>query len=295
MEPSKSSHKKPAHDLLLTHENKVYWPDGTTKGELLHYYQTIAPIILPYLKGRPETLHRYPSGTQGVDFYQRNLDPKAPDWLKTCMVEHEGVPHRYLLIEDEDSLLYAINLGCIDLHPWGSRVGHLQTPDYMVIDLDPEHSLSFDATVEVALAFHGLFEELKLPNYCKTSGAHGLHIYLPLKKKETFEAVRLRARSYCEEVHRRLPELTTLTRSVAKRGKTVYLDEQQNSFGHSLAAPYCVRPQPGATVSTPLEWKEVKAGLDPKAFTIHTVPARCKSLGDLFLPVIHPSDKRASS
>lgn len=271
---------------VLTHLEKIFWKEsGLTKGDLIRYYEEISPVLLPHLKMRPETLLRYPSGVEGDHFYQRNLDAAAPEWLSSCIVVHEGKEHRYLVVNTLEDLLYAINLGCVDLHPWSCSVDHWDAPDYMVLDLDPE-KIAFKAVVEVAQAFHDLLEPLGIPHVCKTSGATGLHIYLPLERLYTYAQSREMARHLCEQVHQRLPKITTLERSLAKRAGTVYLDYVQNSFSHSLAAVYCVRPRPGAPVSTPLHWEEVRSDLNPLSWTMETTPARIRSEGDLFAPVL---------
>ena len=282
MSKEKNNPSKP----LLTHLEKVYWPDeGYTKGDLIHYYQTIAPFILPYLKDRPETLRRFPDGIEGEEFYQKNVDDRLPEWMPTAPVRHQDKEYHYLMISDIDSLLYTINLGCIDLNPFNSRIQHLNYPDYLVIDLDPEN-IEFDAVIETALTFHALFNEYEIPCYCKTSGATGLHLYVPTGAKYTYEQVKWLAELLAHQVLERLPKITSLERSPSKRQKKVYLDYLQNNFGQTMAAPYSVRPRPHAPVSTPLEWSEVKPGLDPTSFTMITMPKRLEKKGDLFLPVL---------
>lgn len=273
-------------DLQLTNQDKVFWPkEKYTKGNLLEYYRSMSRTILPYLKDRPESLHRFPNGIKAADFYQKNMDDQLPDWVPSVRIQHSQEVINYLMISNEKTLLYAINLGCIDLNPFNSRVENLENPDYLVIDLDPE-DISFDRVVETALTFYELLSHHDIPCYCKTSGATGLHIYLPLKAKYPYETVRQFAQLLAEMVHQQLPRFTSLERNPSKRQKKVYLDYLQNSFGKTMAAAYSVRPRPGATVSTPLDWKEVKEGLDPSAFTIKTIPERVKKKGDLFKGVL---------
>ncbi len=277
--------KSTTQKVELTHLEKIYWPEeGYTKGELIDYYQQVAPLLLPYLKDRPETLRRYPNGIQGASFYQKEAE-HVPDWIHTEIVQHEDHKVRYLLIDDEQSLLYVINLGCIDLNPFNSRIQSLHQPDYLVIDLDPE-DVSFEQVIEVAQATHELLEKWKIPSVCKTSGATGMHIFIPLNSSYPFEEVNQFAKLIAHVIYRQLPHLTSLERSPGKRQKKVYLDYLQNNFGQTVVAPYSVRPRPGATVSTPLKWSEVKPGLNLNDFTMMTVLKRFKKVGDLFKPIL---------
>lgn len=273
------------HQAVLTHLDKIYWPDeGYTKGNLIHYYQQVAPLILPYLKDRPETLRRYPHGIAGTSFYQKKAE-HVPDWVRTETIQHENHTVDYILIEDEQSLLYVVNLGCVDLNPFNSRLQSLYYPDYLVIDLDPEN-VEYDQVIEVAQVIHHLLDKWKLLHVCKTSGATGMHIYLPMGAQYTFEEVNQFAQLIVHLVHQQIPDLTSLERSPSKRQQKVYLDYLQNNFAQTVVAPYSVRPRPGAPVSTPLKWSEVKAGLKPTDFTIETVLKRFKKVGDLFQPVL---------
>lgn len=280
----KSSLKQTSH-LRLTHLDKLYWPkEGYTKGDLIDYYKQVSPLILPYLKDRPETLRRYPNGIEETSFYQKELF-HAPAWIRTESIHHEERKIRYLVIDDEESLLYAINLGCIDLNPFNSRIQSLHQPDYLIMDLDPE-DISFDHVLEVAQAMHHILDSWNVPNLCKTSGSRGLHIYLPLGGQYNYDEARQFGNLIAHMVHQTLPKITSIERSPRKRQKKVYLDYLQNRFGQTMAAPYSVRPKPYAPVSTPLQWSEVKAGLQPTDFTINNVVERFKKLGDLFQPVL---------
>jgi bifunctional non-homologous end joining protein LigD len=270
----------------LTHLDKVYWPeDKLTKGDLIEYYIRIAPFILPHLKNRPIVLHRFPDGINGEGFFQKEVNFTPPKWLKTHPVVHEDKTIDYLFINDLRSLLYAVNLGSIDLHPFLSRYQSLEFPDYCVIDLDPEN-LPYDITVQVALAVHDLLDELGVNHYCKTSGARGMHVYIPFHAKYSHEQSRNFAEIIALKVNQRLPEITSLERNPSNRQQKVYLDYLQNRTRQTMCAPYCVRPRPHAPVSTPLHWDEVKKGLDPADFTIKTIPARLDQLGDIFKPVL---------
>jgi bifunctional non-homologous end joining protein LigD len=289
--PEKVQDEKPRitsknKDLKLTHLEKLYWPkENITKGDLIAYYEKIAPYILPYLKNRPIMLHRYPDGIEGKDFYQKDLNFNPPDWIKTFELSQEGKINNYLIINDVKSLLYAINLGSIDLHPFLSHTTSLEHPDYCVIDLDP-HDISFDKVIEVAIVLHELLDKIKIKHYCKTSGGKGLHILIPLKAKYDYEQSRQFAEILCLYLNKQFPELTSMERSPQKRSKKIYLDCLQNRLSQSIAAPYSVRPRPHANVSTPLLWEEVNADLEIAKFNIHTVPDRLTKMGDILKPLL---------
>ena len=283
---AKNSNKLPPSQLALTHLDKIYWAkEGYTKGDLIAYYQNIAPYILPYLKDRPVMLHRYPNGIEGPDFYQKDIGMSHPACIKVWPVQHSGKKDNYILIQDLPSLLYAINLGSIDLHPFISRYKNLERPDYCILDFDP-HGVSFEKTVQAVLVAHEILQEIKVVHYCKTSGGKGLHILIPLHAKYTFEQSRQFAEIISSLVHARLPKTTSLERAPQKRLRKIYLDCLQNRFGQTIVAPYAVRPLPHALVSTPLEWSEVTEKLDPTNFNLQTIPQRLSTLGDIFKPVL---------
>lgn len=274
--------------LSLTNLDKIYWPEEEyTKGDLIDYYRDISDYIMPYLKDRPHSLLRHPNGIEGKSFFQKDIADTAPDWLKTVKVESESRNKEieYLVCTNKPSLLYMVNLGCIEINPWFSRVKKLDNPDYMVIDLDPL-DISFDMVVETALTVKEVLDEAGAKCYCKTSGATGLHIYVPLNSKYNFAISKEFAHLIVRVVNKRLPDITSLERNPEKRRGKVYLDFLQNRIGQTVAAPYSVRPRPGAPVSTPLDWKEVKPGLDPAGFTIKTIQKRLKKTGDIFKPVL---------
>lgn len=274
--------------LKLTNLDKYYFPkDGYTKGDLIEYYEKISDYILPYLKGRPESLNRHPNGINGENFFQKNMGSALPDWIKSQEIfsEHNNAHINYMICDDLPTLIYMANLGCIEINPWFSTVENLTNPDYMVIDLDPE-DISFNKVVETAIAVKEVLDEAKADAYCKTSGATGLHIYIPLGAKYDYEISKEFGHLIAQIVHRRIPSFTSIERSPSKRQKKVYLDYLQNRKGQTLAAPYSARPKPGATVATPLEWKEVKIGLDPGDFTIRTIFKRLEKKGDMFKPVL---------
>jgi bifunctional non-homologous end joining protein LigD len=269
----------------LTNLDKIYWPkDKITKGDLIQYYDEVSPWILPHLKDRPVSLKRFPNGIEGESFFQKNVEDH-PDWVKTAAIEHEQKKVHYLLIQDKETLLFAANLGCIELHPFFSRTSKLKCPDFVVFDLDPKGA-SFAKVIEVAQTLHHVLEEMEIPSYCKTSGATGLHIAIPLGAKYSYEQAKKFAELVAAVVHQRIPKISTMERSISKREGKVYIDCHQNNFSQTLAAPYSVRARSGAPVSTPLKWNEVKKGLDPTDYTIKTTLRRVKKMGDLYAPVL---------
>jgi bifunctional non-homologous end joining protein LigD len=272
----------------LTNLNKVYWPeDDYTKGDLIGYYREVAPFILPHLKDRPLSLHRHPNGIRAPSFFQKDMGRQPPPaWVETVTIHSDTERDiTYMLCQDEPSLLYMANLGCIEINPWNSRVATPDKPDYLVIDLDPE-DIGFPQVVEAALAVRGLLERTCADGYCKTSGKRGLHIYIPLGARYDYAPVRQFGEIVARMVHQKLPKTTSIVRNPAQRQGRVYLDYLQNSRGQTLAAPYSVRPLPGAPVSTPLKWSEVSKRLDPTRYTIKTLPRRLEKVGDLWQPVL---------
>jgi len=266
----------------LTHLDKVFWPrEGITKKDLVEYYDRVAGAILPYLEGRPQALNRHPDGIEGKSFFQKNLSQAPPPWVETVDVPSESGDKtiRYLLCQNRDTLLYVANLGCIEINVWSSSIPHLESPDYIVLDFDPLET-SFPHVVEAVLAAKAFLEEMTIPAFCKTSGATGMHIYIPLEPRFSQSQVRELAHLIALVVNRRNPDLTSLERSPGKRKGRVYLDYLQNRSGATMAAPYSVRPREGAPVSMPLSWKEVTPRLDPLDFNIRTVPARLARKGD---------------
>jgi bifunctional non-homologous end joining protein LigD len=277
------------HTLKFTNLNKVYFPrEGYTKRDLINYYHAVAPLILPHLKDRPLSLKRYPDGIEGEYFFQKNAALGTPAWMKSELIdsEHRGSPIKFLFADDEASLLYLANLGCIDQNPWMSRIGSLDRPDFMLIDLDPV-DCTFDRIVDAAILVKRLLDSLGLQGYPKTTGGDGLHVYVPLAPEYTYEQVR----SFCEILARiatsQRPDLFTTPRAVEKREKgKVYFDYLQIAEGKTIAAPYVLRAYPGAPAATPLRWNEVVPSLTPDKFTLATVLDRFARLGDLFSPVL---------
>lgn len=276
------------HELKLNNLDKLYWPeDGITKRDMLNYYHGIMPYLLPYMKNRPQSLNRFPDGIQGASFYQKNVEGKVADWITTFPYHSESDQNdkQFFVCTDEASLLYIATLGCIEMNPWHSRIQSPDLPDWCVIDLDPDKN-SFDEVVKVAQEVKKVLDQFAIPSYPKTSGATGMHIYIPLGAQYTYEQSRLFAQLLVTLVQERTGRLTSLERTPAKRKGKIYLDFLQNRTIQTIAAPYSLRPRPGATLSTPLHWDEVKKGLSPAQFTIHTIWKRLQEVGDLFAPVL---------
>lgn len=274
--------------IKFTNLKKVYWPaDGTTKGDLLGYYDIMADLILPYLHDRPVHMYRFPDGIEGKSFYQHEAPGHTPDWVELLPIHSESkgrdVPH--MMLQDRASLLYLINLGSIDIHPWMSTRHDLDSPTYTVLDLDPKEAPFVDV-VKVARAIRKILDAIEVPGYLKTSGSSGLHIFIPLKPGYTYEHGRLFCESIARIVAREHKEIATVERDTRSRGKKVYVDYLQNHAGQTVVAPYVVRPVPGAQVSTPLNWDELDFDLHPSQFTIRNVPARVSRVGDLYRPVL---------
>lgn len=274
--------------LTFTNLDKLYWPkEKYTKRDLINYYHMVAPYILPYLKDRPQSLNRSPDGITKSGFYQKDVTGKVPGWITTYpyVSENEGRKKKYLVCTDEASLLYMANLGCIEMNPWLSTIHHPDNPNWCVIDLDPGN-ISFDKVIEAAQVVKQVADGAGIDCWCKTSGSTGLHIYIPLNAKYTYNQSRQLAELIVTMVHQEIPSYTSLERSPAKRKSKIYLDYLQNRPVQTIAAPYSVRPKPGATVSAPLHWEEVKKGLQMQQFTITTMYKRIMGEGDIFKPVL---------
>ncbi len=273
-----------AAKVSLTHLDKVYWPqEGYTKGDLIKYYQDIASFILPYIKGRSQVLHRHPEGIQDKGFFQKDINFTPPPLVKTVVVESEsqGEKVRYLICQNKETLAYINNLGCIEINVWASTFDKLDHPNYLVLDFDPVE-IEFSRVIEVILKARDVLEKTAVKGFCKTSGGRGMHIYIPLQKKYTFDQAKDFAQILCNVIHNQTPSLTSLERSPQKRKGLIYLDYLQNHYGATMAAPYSVRPRPGAPVSTPLQWSEVTPKLNPQKFTMKTILPRLEKKGDLW-------------
>lgn len=270
-----------------THLDKIFFPKHAyTKGDLFEYYTTMADYILPYLKDRPLSLNRMPNGIKGESFFQKNNE-HLPDWVPSANIwsDSNNTNLHWIVGYDLKTLLYIVQLGSIEINPWNSRVKHLDKPDWIVIDLDPE-GVTFNDVVTVAETVHEVCEEWSIPAYPKTSGKTGIHIFIPTGAKYTYEQTKNLAHLIALEVNKRQPKLTSVERMPKKRQHRIYLDFLQNREGQTLAAPYSVRPTEEASVSMPLHWDEVKKGLDPMDFTIKNAATRLKRTGDLWAPIL---------
>ncbi len=272
----------------VSNPEKVLWPEsGLRKYDLIDYYLKISDYILPYLKDRPENLHRHPNGIDKKGFYQKD-NPSLPSWIETATFYSESSKKEieYLVCQNEATLIYMANLACIEINPWNSRIENIENPDYTVIDLDPSEKNTFEEVIETAQAVHEVLKLAKIEGYCKTSGSSGLHVYIPLNAKYSYDEARDFTKLICLYVKEKVPKLTTMERALKNRKGRIYLDYLQNRRGQTLAAPYCVRPKTGATVSAPLTWSEVKKGLRVSDFNLQNMPERIKDTKDLFKPVL---------
>jgi bifunctional non-homologous end joining protein LigD len=276
------------HTIKFTNLSKIYWPqDKVSKRDMLNYYYQVAPYILTYLKDRPQSLNRFPNGIDGKSFYQKDVTGKVPAWIQTYQYRSsdEDRDKHFMVASDEASVVYMASLGCIEMNPWSSRIQKPDHPDWCIIDLDPDTN-SFERVIEAAQVTKEILDSMNVPSYCKTSGSTGLHVYIPLGATYTYEISKEFARIIATLVQKQLPKFTSIERKTADRKGKIYLDFLQNRPKATLASPYSLRPKPGATVSMPLHWEEVKRGLKLKDFTIHNAVARIHELGDIFKPVL---------
>ena len=292
-EPLAEEVRKGSRTLKLSNLDKVFWPEeGITKGDLLAYYRSVAPVLVSHLRDRPFTLKRYPNGIEEDFFFQKDAPKGMPEWIQTAPVQATSreKPRRTRtiqapLVNDELALLWMVNMGCIDMNAWYSRVDKPDRPDFVLFDLDPSPDVGFPEVVQVALLVRDALEALGLEGFPKTSGADGIHVLVPVERRHTFEETR----EFCEIVARALVRthrglVTTEWTRARRRG--VLIDCNQNGEGKTIASVYSVRPRPGAPVSTPLRWEEVGEDLDPLAFTMEAVLGRVERFSDLFEPVL---------
>jgi bifunctional non-homologous end joining protein LigD len=276
------------HEVKFSNLSKVYWPkEGYTKRDLINYYYQVAPFMLPYLKDRPQTLNRFPNGIEGKSFYQKDVKGKAPEWIETFpyysfMDQREK---EFLVVTEEAGLLYATSLGCIEINPWSSRRVKPDHPDWCIMDLDPDKN-PFEEVIEAARVTKEVLDSIGVDSYCKSSGSTGLHIYIPLGAKYTYEESKEFGRRLAKVIHAEIPDYTSIERKTADRKGCLYLDFLQNRPQATVAAPYSLRPKPFAPVSMPLYWEEVKRGLNIRDFNISNAISRVRSEGDLFKPVL---------
>ncbi|MGQ0670880.1 MAG: non-homologous end-joining DNA ligase [Actinomycetota bacterium] len=273
-------------ELRLSNLDKVFWPqEGYTKGDILAYYYNVAGLIVPHLAGRPLTMKRMPDGVAGEFFYEKTAPPHTPDWIQRCPVESEDSKEGvigYLMIEDTAGLLFVVNLGCVEFHPLHSRCATVDSPDYLFFDLDPFPPITFDDVLAVAGHVRAALGTLGLRSYPKTSGATGMQIYVPIEPGYTYQQVRNFVGKVGRMIERADPNRATMAWQIKSRTGKVFIDHNMNRAGANIAAAYSLRPEPGATVSTPLTWEEVAAGVAPQDFRIDNAFARFKKVGDLF-------------
>jgi bifunctional non-homologous end joining protein LigD len=281
--------------LKLTNLAKLFWPElGITKGDLLRYYSDVSPYLLPHLQDRAMVMKRYPNGAHGEFFFQKRAPEHRPDWIDVCSIEHSSASViDFPIVRDLSSLLWIVNLGCIDLNQWYARCGDVDRPDYVHFDLDPTDGAAWEQVCETALVVHDALEALKMPNFAKTTGSRGIHIYVPIVYGPVQKTVWAFAKQFAQSMESLNPRLITSEYRIAKRPrKHVLVDYNQNAWGRTLASVYSVRPKPAAPVSTPVTWQEVGKGIKIEDFTLRTVPARLKKVGDLWKPLLHEQSPR---
>lgn len=273
--------------VALTNLRKVFWPRlGLTKGDLIDYYNRIAPALLPHLRDRAIVMKRYPNGAEGEFFFMKRTPAARPSWIRTCPIEHDsGNIIDFPMAPDRASLLWLINLGCIDLNPWYSPCAAPDEPDYLHFDLDPVRA-GFDVVREAALIVRDALRAIGMTPYAKTSGSHGIHVYVAIKRGPKQHEVWALAKQISQQLARAHSDVLTSEYKKVKRPEgTVLLDYNQNRFGATLASIYSVRPTPEASVSTPVTWDEIEGGVEIEDFTLRNVPKRVERLGDLWAPL----------
>jgi bifunctional non-homologous end joining protein LigD len=278
-----------AQEVKLTNLQKVFWPAlGITKGDLIQYYVDVAPVLLPHLRDRAMVMKRYPNGAAGEFFFMKRAPTPRPAWIETCAIEHaSGSVIDFPMIQDVPSLLWVINLGCIDLNQWYARCDDVDRPDYLHFDLDPGPGVEFAQVLETTRLVHQTLDDLGMPGWAKTTGSRGMHVYVPIVRGPTQKHVWTVAKTISVELAARWPRLMTAEYRIAKRpAGRVLVDYNQNAWGRTLASIYSVRPSPRAAVSTPVTWNEVERGIAIDDFRIDNVPARVKRLGDLWAPLL---------
>ena len=286
--PDEASVEVGGRRLTLTSLSKPFWPNlGLTKRDLLRYYADVAPVLLPHLRDRAMVMKRYPDGAFGEFFFMKRTPSPHPRWLKTCAIRHaSGSVIRFPVVDDLASLLWIVNLGCIDLNPWYARCDDVDRPDVLHFDLDPVPGAGFDRVREVALLVREALDRLGMPNHPKTTGSRGIHVYVPIRRGPRQKAVWGFAKAFARELEARAPDRVTAEYRKDRRPRgRVLVDYNQNAWGRTLASVYSVRPTPRASVSTPVTWREIERGLAIEDFRIDTVPARIRRRGDLWEPV----------
>jgi len=276
-------------NVKLMNLRKVFWPElGLTKRDLLQYYLDVSPWLLPHVRDRAMVMKRYPNGISGEFFFMKRAPVPRPASVPICSIEHHsGNVIDFPVVQDTASLLWIINLGCIDLNPWYARCDDVDRPDYLHFDLDPTPGASFAQVRETALIVRAALAEIGVRSYAKTTGSRGIHMYVPIVRGPTQKQVWAFAKAFSIELARKNPKLITSEYRVAKRPRAhVLADYNQNAWNRTLASVYSVRPTPAAAVSAPVTWEEVKRGIETEEFTLRTVPARLKKIGDLWKPLL---------
>jgi bifunctional non-homologous end joining protein LigD len=277
------------HTVALSNLDKVFWPEaGLTKRDLLRYYADVASVLIPHLKDRAMVMKRYPNGIRGKFFFMKRTPAGHPEWLETCAIMHKSANLiAFPMVQDLASLLWVVNLGCIDLNPWYARCDDTDRPDYLHFDLDPGPGAPFERVRETALIVREALEERGMRVLAKTSGSTGMHLYVPIVRGPTQKAVWGFAKRLAKALERRHPRIITAEYRIADRPRgRVLVDYNQNAWGRTLASVYSVRPTARATVSTPVTWAEVERGVEPDAFRMDTVPARLRRAGDLWASLL---------
>jgi bifunctional non-homologous end joining protein LigD len=275
--------------VKLTNLGKLFWPKlGITKRDLLQYYADVSPYLLPHLTDRAMVMKRYPNGAAGEFFFMKRAPSPRPEWIELCHIQHSsGNVIDFPMVQDLASLLWVVNLGCIDLNQWYARCDDVDRPDYLHFDLDPVPGASFEKVIETALLLRQGLDSLKMPSYAKTTGSKGIHIYVPIERGPTQKQVWTFAKEFSHALAAQAPKLITAVYVVAKRPKgRVLVDYNQNAWGRTLASVYSVRPRTIASVSTPVKWSEVGKGISIDDFRLDNVPARLRRLGDLWKPLL---------
>jgi bifunctional non-homologous end joining protein LigD len=275
--------------VSLTNLEKIFWPKlGITKGDLLRYYAAVAPVLLPHVRDRAMVMKRYPNGATGKCFFMKRAPSPRPEWIETCAIEHgSGSIIDFPMVQDRASLLWVINLGCIDLNQWYARCDDVNRPDYLHFDLDPVVGASFARVRDTALLVRDALEALGMTPLAKTTGSSGIHIYVPIVRGPLQKQVWSFAKEFARVMESRAPKLITAEYRIAQRPRGhVLVDYNQNAWGRTLASVYSPRPTPKAAVSTPVTWGEIENGVEIADFRIDNVPARIKQLGDLWKPLL---------
>ena len=276
--------------VQLTNLQKPFWPDRQiTKGDLLRYYAAISGVLLPHLRDRAMVMKRYPHGWRGPYFFMKRAPGHRPEWIRTCSISHKSANViDFPVIDDLPSLLWVVNLGCIDLNPWYSRCDDIDRPDFLHFDLDPTPEASFATVRDTALIVRDALQRLGMKPYAKTTGASGIHVYVAIRRGPLQKQVWTFAKAFAQSLAKAHPELITAEYRIAKRPPGhVLVDYNQNAWGKTLASAYSVRPQPAASVSAPVTWEEIEAGIEVEDFRLDNMPARVESLGDLWKPLTY--------